>query len=60
MPNLNNPPSIGNGGWVTVIDSIFEPEHFENVTLYVPIVEEMKQDKSWGRFKHIELYKPKQ
>ena len=60
MPNLDNPPSIGNGGWVTVIDSIFEPEHFENVTLYVPIVEEMKQDKSWGRFKHIEPYQPKQ
>lgn len=54
MPNLMAVPGIGCGGWQTVIDSIFEPEHFENVTLYVPIVEEMKRDSSWCKFKHIE------
>ena len=60
MPNLEHPPHIGNGGWVTVIDSIFEPYHFDRVTLYVPNVEDMKRDKSWSRFKHIEPYKPNQ
>lgn len=60
MPNIIHPPHIGNGGWVTVIDSIFEPYHFDRVTLYVPNVEDMKRDKSWSRFKHIEPYKPNQ
>lgn len=54
MPNIEHIPGIGNGGWQTVIDSIFEPYHFEKVTLYVPNVEEMRNDSSWGRFKHIE------
>lgn len=58
MPNINMPPPIGNGGWQTVIDSVFEPYHFERVTIYVPIVEEMKADSSWSRFKHIEPYGP--
>lgn len=53
MPHLMKPPGVGGGGWQTVIDSIFEPEHFETVTLYVPIVEKMKSDESWSRFKHI-------
>lgn len=52
-------PDMGCGGWQTVIDSIFEPEHFENVKLYVPIVEEMKRDSSWCKFKHIEKYIPR-
>lgn len=60
MPNIIHPPHIGNGGWVTVIDSIFEPYHFEKVTLYVPDVEAMRNDTSWCRFKHIEPYKPGQ
>lgn len=47
-------PAIGSGGWQTVIDSIFEPYHYEQVTLYVPNVEEMRADSSWCRFKHIE------
>ncbi len=54
MRGLMVVPSIGCGGWQTVIDSIFEPYHFEHVTLYVPIVEEMKRDSSWCKFKHIE------
>ena len=54
MPYIVKPPAIGNGGWQTVIDSVFEPYHFEQVTLYVPNVEEMKADSSWCRFKHIE------
>ena len=56
MPNLEIPPSIGSGGWQTVIDSIFEPYHYDRVTLYVPNVEAMRQDTSWCRFKHIEPY----
>ena len=56
MPYLKGVPKVGNGGWQTVIDSIFEPYHFDKVTLYVPNVETMKTDKSWGRFKHIEPY----
>lgn len=59
MPSIMVVPDIGCGGWQTVIDSIFEPEHFENVTLYVPIVEEMKRDSSWCEFKHIEKYIPR-
>lgn len=58
MPNIIHPPHIGNGGWITVIDSIFEPYHFERVTLYVPDVEAFRNDTSWSRFKHIERYKP--
>ena len=58
MPNLKEPPYIGNGGWVTVIDSIFEPYHYEQVTLYVPDVEAFKTDSSWCKFKHIEQYIP--
>lgn len=58
MPNIKEPPYIGNGGWVTVIDSIFEPYHYEQVTLYVPDVEALKIDSSWCRFKHIEKYIP--
>lgn len=58
MPNLEIPPNIGSGGWQTVIDSIFEPYHYDRVTLYVPIVEAMRQDTSWCRFKHIEKYSP--
>lgn len=54
MPNITEAPDIGNGGWKTVIDSVFEPYHFERVTLYVPDVEEMRADSSWCRFKHIE------
>ena len=57
MPRLECPPGIGNGGWVTVIDSIFEPYHYEQVTLYVPNVEAMRNDTSWCRFKHIKKYK---
>ena len=56
--SLEMVPHVGNGGWVTVIDSIFEPYHFDRVTLYVPNVEDMRNDKSWGRFKHIEQYNP--
>ena len=56
MPNLEIPPTIGSGGWQTVIDSIFEPYHYDRVTLYVPNVEAMRQDTSWCRFKHIEPY----
>ena len=57
MPRIDTPPSIGNGGWKTVIDSIFEPYHYEQVTLYVPNVEKMRADTCWGRFKHIEQYR---
>ncbi len=56
MPHIVQPPLIGNGGWQTVIDSVFEPYHYEQVTLYVPNVEEMRADTSWCRFKHIEQY----
>ena len=56
MPNIKEPPYIGNGGWVTVIDSIFEPYHYERVTLYVPDVEAFRNDSSWCKFKHIEQY----
>jgi hypothetical protein len=59
MPNLEHPPHIGNGGWVTVIDSIFEPYHFDRVTLYVPDVEAFRNDTSWCKFKHIQPYNPK-
>ena len=59
MPNLKHPPHIGNGGWVTVIDSIFEPYHFDHVTLYVPDVEAFRNDTSWCKFKHIQPYNPK-
>lgn len=54
MPNIAIAPAIGSGGWQTVIDSILEPYHYEQVTLYVPNVEEMRADSSWRRFKHIE------
>lgn len=54
MPNITHAPRIGGGNWVTVIDSIFEPYHFENVTLRVPDVELLSKDESWSRFKHIE------
>ncbi len=57
MPRITKVPSIGNGGWQTVIDSVFEPYHYEQVTLYVPDVEMMRADTSWCRFKHIEKYK---
>ena len=56
MPNLEEPPAIGSGGWQTVIDSIFEPYHYDQVTLYVPDVEVMQRDTSWCRFKHIKQY----
>jgi len=56
MPNIEEVPSIGNGGWQTVIDSIFDQSHFDNVILYVPDVEKFRNDKSWNRFKHIERY----
>ena len=58
MPNVKEPPSIGNGGWQTVIDSVFEPYHYEQVTLYVPDVEAFRSDTSWSKFKHIEQYTP--
>ncbi len=58
MPNIIKPPAIGNGGWQTVIDSVFEPYHFEKVILYVPNVEAMRADSSWRRFKHIKPIKP--
>ena len=54
MPNIKTCPSIGGGGWVTVIDSVFEPYHYEQVTLYVPEPEKFRNDTSWCRFKHIE------
>lgn len=54
MPNIIHPPHIGNGGWVTVIDSIFEPYHYERVTIYVPDPEMLRSDTSWCKFKHIE------
>ena len=57
MPHIGTPPGIGNGGWQTVIDSVFEPYHYEQVTLYVPDVEAMRADTSWCRFKHIKQYK---
>lgn len=57
MPHLEIPPGIGCGGWVTVIDSIFEPYHYDQVTLYVPNVEAMRRDTSWCRFKHIKKYR---
>lgn len=57
MPHIGMPPGIGNGGWQTVIDSVFEPYHYEQVTLYVPDVEAMRADTSWCRFKHIKQYK---
>lgn len=57
MPRITKVPSIGNGGWQTVIDSVFEPYHYDQVTLYVPDVEIMRADTSWCRFKHIEKYK---
>ena len=60
MPKLMTPPGIGCGGWQTVIDSIFEPKHFENVTLYVPDVEAFRNDSSWCKFKHIEQYRSHQ
>lgn len=56
MPRLNSVPTIGSGGWQTVIDSVFEPYHYEQVTLYVPDVEAFRADTSWCRFKHIEQY----
>ena len=49
------PPSIGTEIWPTKVDSVFCPNHFDEVTLYVPqtAVETYKQS-SWGRFKNIE------
>ena len=37
-----------------MIDSIFEPYHYERVTLYVPAPEMFRNDSSWRKFKHIE------
>lgn len=54
MPKLMTPPEIGGGGWQTVIDSVFEPYHYEQVTLYVPEPEKFRDDTSWCKFKHIE------
>lgn len=49
------PPSIGTEIWPTKVDSVFCPNHFDEVTLYVPqtAIETYKQS-SWGRFKNIE------
>lgn len=48
------PPSIGNEMWPTRIDSVFAPNHFNEVTIYVPqmAVDTYKQS-SWRRFKNI-------
>lgn len=48
------PPSIGNEIWPTKIDSVFAPNHFNEVTIYVPqmAVDTYKQS-SWRRFKNI-------
>lgn len=48
------PPSIGNEMWPTKIDSVFAPNHFNEVTIYVPqmAVDTYKQS-SWRRFKNI-------
>ena len=54
MPKLMTPPDIGCGGWQTVIDSVFEPYHYEQVALYVPEPEKFRNDTSWCKFKHIE------
>lgn len=57
MPTIITPPAIGGGGWKTVIDSVFEPYHFEKVTIYCPNPAVLRNDSIWSRFKHIEKCK---
>lgn len=49
------PPNIGTEIWPTVIDSVFDKGHFNQVTIYVPQVAlETYKKSSWGKFKKIE------
>lgn len=50
-----DPPSIGTEIWPTTVDSVFDKQHFNSVTIYVPqnSVDVYKKSK-WGAFKNIE------